>query len=255
MKTRVLFVDDEAPARRKLRAHLANEAGVELVGEAASGPEAVKAIQDLAPDLVFLDIQMPGMNGLEVVETVGSDKMPAVVFVTAYDEFALDAFEVQAVDYLLKPFNAERLRKALAHATERIRRRAGDAASLEGVVTRLLGRDRRFLERLLVREGDRLFFVPAAEIARLSAEGNYVRLRTASASHLVRETLAGIEARLDPERFARVHRSEIVNLDAIREIRPLFHGDHLILLKNGDEVRLSRRYQERLLRGDDVKSR
>jgi two-component system LytT family response regulator len=220
-----------------------------VVGEAASGPEAVEAIRSLKPDLVFLDVQMPGMTGLEVIEAVGTEQMPAVVFVTAYDEFAVEAFEVQAVDYLLKPFDAARFQKALAHATERVRQRAGGAAeSLEPLLARLLGEQRRFLERLLVRDGERMFFVRVAEILRLTAEGNYVRVHTAAGRHLVRETLAGLEARLDPERFARVHRSEIVNVEAIKEIRPLFHGDHSVLLKNGDEVRLSRRFQDRLLR-------
>jgi two-component system LytT family response regulator len=247
VKLRVLVVDDEAPARRKLRSHLVGEPGVEVVGEVGSGTEAVGAIRSLKPDLVFLDVQMPGMTGLDVIEAIGADQMPAVIFVTAYDEFALEAFEVQAVDYLLKPFSAERFRKALTHATQRVQQRAGGPESLEPLLARLFGRERRFVERLLVREGERLFFVPVAEIARLSAEGNYVAVRTATANHLVRETLAGLEARLDPERFARVHRSELVNLEFIQEIQPLFHGDYLIVLKNGEQVRLSRRFRARLL--------
>jgi len=248
VRLRVLIVDDEAPARRKLRAHLEAESNIEVVGEAGSGSEALDAIRGQKPDLVFLDVQMPGMTGLDVIEAVGADRMPAVVFVTAYDEYALEAFEVQAVDYLLKPFSAERFRKALQHAAERIRQRASGAESLEPLLARLLGRERRFLERVLVRDGERLFFVPVREILRLSAEGNYVAVRTASATHLVRETLAGLEERLDPECFARVHRSELVNVGFIQEIQPLFHGDYLIVLRNGDRVRLSRRFQSRLLR-------
>ena len=232
MSTRVLIVDDEAPARRRLRAQLAREREVLVVSEAASGPEAVEAIRAQRPDVVFLDVQMPGMSGFEVIETIGVEAMPAVVFVTAYDEFALEAFEVAAVDYLLKPFTEERLHKALTRAL------AGRALREAGPHT---------LERLLVREGERMFFVPATEIVRLSAEGNYVRVHTRTGSHELRETLARLEARLDARRFVRVHRSEILNLDFVGEIQRHFHGDLIAVLKNGDAVRVSRRYAARLL--------
>ncbi len=247
MSVRVLIADDEAPARRTLRSHLATEAGVEVVGEAGSGPEAVEAIRARRPDLVFLDIQMPGMNGFEVLEAVGAEAMPVVVFVTAYDEFALEAFEVAAVDYLLKPFTADRLRKALARAIEATSRREVGRESLERLLRELLGHGSRTPERLLVREGERMLFVPVRTIVRLSAEGNYVRVRTASGSHELRETLASLESRLDGDRFVRVHRSEIVNLDHVAEIERLFHGDLTVVLTNGDRVRVSRRYADRLL--------
>lgn len=247
MTLRVLLVDDEAPARRKLRAHLAAEQDVEVVGEAGTGPEAVEAIRRLKPDVVFLDVQMPGLGGFQVLEEVGLDEAPAVVFVTAFDEFAVDAFEVEAVDYLLKPFHADRFRKALARVRERLSRPGATRDALERVLKAVRPDDRRPLERLLVREGERMFFVPLREVARLTAEGNYVRVVTAKGSHLVRETLAGLEARLDPARFARVHRSEIVAVEAVAEIQPLFHGDHEVVLRNGDRVRMSRRYQDRLL--------
>jgi two-component system, LytTR family, response regulator len=247
MSLRVLIVDDELPARRKLRAHLSPQPDVEVLGEAGSGPEAVDAIRRLHPDLVFLDVQMPGMTGFEVIEEVGVAEMPAVVFVTAYDEFAIEAFDVQAVDYLLKPFHVDRFKQALARAAEKVRTRTrGD-----DVLNRLLA---AFPERggpvrrLLVREGERLFFVPVAAVVRLSADGNYVQVRTLNGRHQIRETLASLETRLDPERFARVHRSEIVNMDFVAEIQPLFHGDYCVILKNGEQVRLSRRYQDRLLR-------
>jgi len=249
MSVRVLVVDDEAPARRKVRAHLADAAGVEVAGEAASGPEAVEAIRGLRPDLVFLDVQMPGMNGFEVIEAVGAEAMPAVVFVTAYDEFAVEAFEVQAVDYLMKPFHAERFRQALARALERISRREAPHESMARLLALLLNKAPRESQRLLVRDGERISFVPLREVVRLSAEGNYVQVHTARGQrHLLRQTLASLEARLDPERFARIHRSEIVNMDFVTEVQPAFHGDYTVRLKNGEEVSLSRRYQDRLLR-------
>lgn len=247
MSLRVLVVDDELPARRKLRSHLAGQADVEVVGEAGSGPEAVEAIRALRPDLVFLDVQMPGMTGFEVIETIGVEEMPAVVFVTAYDEFAIAAFDVQAVDYLLKPFHADRFRQALARGAEAARGRQGTEETLRRLLGSLGAREGRPVQRLLVREGERLFFVPVREVVRLSAEGNYVQVHTTKGRHQIRETLAALEVRLDPERFARVHRSEIVNVDFVAEIQPLFHGDYSVLLKNGDRVRLSRRYQARLI--------
>jgi two-component system, LytTR family, response regulator len=249
MSVRVLIVDDEAPARRKVRTHLADAAGVDVVGEAASGPEALEAIRALRPDLVFLDVQMPGMTGFEVIEAVGPEAMPAVVFVTAYDEFAVEAFEVQAVDYLMKPFHADRFRQALSRALDRIARREEPGESLARLLASLLKKAPREGQRLLVRDGERIFFVPLREVVRLSADGNYVQVHTARGQrHLLRETLARLEARLDPERFARIHRSEIVNVDFVAEVQPAFHGDYTVRLKNGEEVRLSRRYQDRLLR-------
>jgi two-component system LytT family response regulator len=243
----VLVVDDEGPARRRLRALLEAQPSVELVGEASSGPEAVGAIRALRPDLVFLDVQMPGMNGFEVIEAIGVEAMPVVVFVTAYDEFALAAFDVAAADYLLKPFTEERFARALVRALATRERRQGGRDALERLLRQRLGRPSRPLERLLVREGERLFFVPTGEILRLSAEGNYVRVRTAAGSHELRETLSGLAARLDHERFVRVHRSEIVNRDFVAEIQRHQHGDLIAVLRNGEAVRVSRRYAARLL--------
>jgi two-component system LytT family response regulator len=251
VSARVLVVDDEAPARRRLRAQLAQERDVLVVGEAGSGDEAVEAIRAQRPDIVFLDVQMPGMNGFEVIEAVGVEAMPAVVFVTAYDEFALAAFEVAAVDYLLKPYTAERLRKALARALDGKALREAGREPLARLLGEGLGRGPHSLQRLLVREGERMFFVPAAEIVRLSAEGNYVRIHTRTGSHELRETLAHLESRLDGRRFVRVHRSEIVNLDFVGEIQKHFHGDLIAVLKNGDAVRVSRRYAARLLEPEE----
>ena len=231
--TRVVIADDEAPARRIVRSYLGGHADVEVVAEAENGLEVVDAVRTLEPDLVVLDIQMPGMTGFEAIDAIGVDAMPAVVFATAYDEFALRAFDVHAVDYLLKPFSRERFDLAFERALER-RPIAPLLASLP-------------LTRFVVRERDRLFFVPVEEILHLGAEGNYVRIHTANKSHLVRGTLADLEARLDPKRFARIHRSGIVNIEAIKEVRAHFHGDYVVTLKTGETLRLSRRYQARLL--------
>lgn len=246
MTLRALVVDDEAPARRRLRAHLAALPEVEVAGEAGSGPDAVAAIAELQPDLVFLDIQMPGMSGFEVIAEVGVDAMPAVVFVTAYDEFALEAFEVHAVDYLLKPFSRERLARAVQRAAQRVQAHQPDRDALARLLAAVQPAP-RYLERLLVRSGDRLYFVPVADVVRFEADGNYIKLHTATGTHLVRETMSALEGQLDPARFARIHRSEIVAIDAVKEIQPYFHGDHVVVLKTGARVRMSRRFQHRLL--------
>ena len=231
--TRVIVADDEAPARRIVRSYLRGRADVEVVAEAENGLEVVELVRTLGPDLVVLDIQMPGLTGFEVIDAIGAEAMPAVVFATAYDEYALRAFDVHAVDYLLKPFTRERFDVAFERALER-RPIAPLLASMP-------------LERVVVRDRDRLFFVAVEEIVHLSAEGNYVRVHTAEKSHLIRGTLAELEARLDPKRFARIHRSGIVNIAAVREVRAHFHGDYVVTLKTGETVRLSRRYQQRLL--------
>jgi two-component system, LytTR family, response regulator len=235
MTTRVVIADDEAPARRIVSSYLGGRENVEVVAEAENGLEVVDAVRSLEPHLVVLDVQMPGMTGFEAIEAIGVDAMPAVVFATAYDAFALRAFDVNAVDYLLKPFSRERFDHAFDRALAR-------RENLTPLITSL-----PHLERLVVRQGERLFFVATREIFHLSAEGNYVRVHTADAAYLIRGTLTDLEARLDPKRFARIHRSGIVNIDAIRELRAHFHGDYLVVLKNSETLRLSRRYQERLL--------
>jgi two-component system LytT family response regulator len=235
VSTRVVIADDEAPARRIVRSYLGGRADVEVVAEAENGLEVVDAVRTLEPDLVVLDIQMPGMTGFEAIEAIGVEAMPAVVFATAYDEFALRAFDVHAVDYLLKPFSRERFDRAVERA---LARKPREIAPLISAAP---------LERVVVRDRDRLFFVAADEILHLRAEGNYVRIHTADKSHLIRGTLADLELRLDPRRFARIHRSGIVNIAAIKEIRAHLHGDYVVTLRNGETVRLSRRYQGRLL--------
>lgn len=247
MTTRALVVDDEPPARRKVSLHLRGDERVAVIGEASNGLEAVEAIQELTPDLVFLDIQMPGLTGFEVVESVGLDAMPAVVFVTAYDEFALRAFEVEAVDYLLKPFDAKRFSLALDRALRRLSQQSSEQERLDRLLSTIRPGSRS-LQRLVVRKNGRLVLVGIDEVFRFSARENYVEIYTAAGNHLIRETLTHLEARLDPDRFVRVHRSDIINLEYIREFQPWTHGDYLIVLKTGDRLRMSRRYTGRVIK-------
>jgi two-component system LytT family response regulator len=230
---RVLVVDDEAPARRRLIRMLRAVEAVAVVGEASSGLEAVAAIRALTPDLVFLDVQMPGLDGFQVIEAVGADAMPTVVFVTAFDAYALRAFEVQALDYLLKPFPPERL----AAVVHRVRARLADG--------RPSARQAPPLQRLLVSDGDRDVLVPVSRVERFEADGNYVRVHLADRVHLVRQTIAALEARLEPGRFLRANRSTLVRIDAIAEIQPWFHGDRRLVMQDGSVHMWSRRYRAR----------
>jgi two-component system LytT family response regulator len=242
---RALIVDDERLAREKLRRLLEAEPDVEIVGECASGAEAVEALQRDAPDLVFLDIQMPGLSGFDVLREVGPAGVPHVVFVTAHDEFAVKAFDVQALDYLLKPFDAPRFRAALG----RVRKRsAGELQEKMAALLEQLAARTPYAERLLVKGAGRMSFVRVDEIDWIEAADNYVRLHTGREEHLLRETMNGIELRLDPQRFIRVHRSATVNIDAVKEVQPLFHGDHEVLLRTGASVGVGRNYRERLLK-------
>lgn len=247
---RVLIADDEPPARAKVRRFLAADPEVDVVGEAGSGPEAVEAIRRLRPELLFLDIQMPGADGFGVLAALEGEALPHVVFVTAYDAYALRAFEVHAVDYLLKPFDADRFRTALVRAKERVRARVPADDDLEQRIRRVLAEARpapaAYLDRVLVRTGGRAVFVRTDEVDWLEAEENYVRLHAGTESYLVRGTLAGLEERLDPAKFIRVHRSHVVNLGSIRELHPWSHGDWMIVLRDGRELMLSRRYRDRI---------
>lgn len=247
MTLRVVVADDEPPARERLRELLAGVPDVQVVGEAPSGTAAVEAVRRLQPDLLLLDVQMPGLDGFGVLEALEPGELPAVVFVTAYDAYALRAFEVHALDYLLKPFDAERLGRAL----DRVRAaRAAEAAAapdprLLELLSRLAERRTPF-ERLLAKRGDTSVLLRCAELDWIEAAGNYLRLHVGREIFLVRETLSSLEGRLDPARFARVHRSIMVNLDRVREIHPAFHGDAVLRLADGTDVPLSRTYRDAL---------
>jgi two-component system LytT family response regulator len=243
---RVLIVDDEAVARRRIRRLLAANPDVSVVGECADGASALRAIISDKPHIAFLDIQMPEMDGFEVVQSVSSDDLPAVVFVTAFDRYALRAFDVHAIDYLLKPFTRERFLIALSRARERLARRGHDekiAALLDHLrVTR------RHPTRVAVRSADRFVVIDWRDVDWIEAADNYVKLHVGAKEFVLRDTLASIEKQLDPERFARIHRSAIVQLDRIVELHPASHGDVDVVLRGGARLMLSRTWRERVQR-------
>jgi two-component system LytT family response regulator len=246
-KIRTLVVDDEPLARERLASLLQPLEDVELVGECRDGEEAVIALHDLTPDLVFLDIQMPGMSGFDVIDAVGTDKMPLVIFVTAYDQHALRAFQVRALDYLLKPFDRERFTEALQRARQQLERDdSGDIGRRLLALVKDLRRDPPKADRLVVKSGGRLFFLRTDEIDWVEAAGNYVRLHVGNTSHLLRETMTAMEARLDPEKFVRIHRCRIVNVDRIQEMQPWLNGEYAVVLRTGARLTLSRGYREKL---------
>jgi two-component system LytT family response regulator len=253
---RAIVVDDEPLARDCVRLALREHPGVRIVAECADGEEAVEAIRSQRPDLVFLDVQMPGMDGFDVIEEVGVEEMPVVIFVTAYDQHALKAFEIHAVDYVLKPFDDARFADSVAHACERIRQadEVSLAARLEGVLRELPARLQDedggdgWARRIMVRDRDRILFVPAEDVDWIEGAGNYVRIHAAGDSHLIRATLTGMAERLDPARFVRIHRSTIVNVDRIKEVQPWAGGDYIAILHDGETLKVSRGYREELLK-------
>ena len=242
MTLRVLIADDEAPARRKLARFLAEHPDVELVGEASNGIEAVDLIASTAPSVVFLDIHMPDLDGIGVVEAIACEPdPPAIVFVTAFDTYAVKAFEMSALDYLLKPYDRERFERTLARARQAREARPGGDARLVELVARARNEE-RYARRLLVPADGRSFFLATSDIVRLEADGNNVFVHARRGRYGLRATLESLENRLDPEQFARVHRSHLVNIDEIAEMHPWFHGDYKLLLRDGSEIAWSRRY-------------
>lgn len=246
---RTLIVDDEAPARLRLRQLLQDTPDFTVAGEAGNGRKAVEFIRASRPDLVLLDVQMPNLDGFGVCAEIGPEVMPAVVFVTAYDQFALQAFDVHAADYLLKPVDRERFQKTLRHIRERLANARADAAPnpLLGLLAELRG-ERRNSERLAIKVDGKVIFLRASEIEWIEAEGNYVRLHRQGASHVFRDTLSALENDLPPDQFLRISRSVLVNLDAIRELQPLFYGDYSVILRDGTKLSLSRTYRDRVER-------
>ncbi|MCX6881718.1 MAG: LytTR family DNA-binding domain-containing protein [Verrucomicrobia bacterium] len=249
MKYSCLIIDDEALARQRLATLLRDHAQVEVVGQCADGKTAVETIEALKPDFVFLDVQMPELDGFEVVETLGTAQMPLVIFVTAHDQFALKAFEVNAVDYLLKPFDRERFDLALGRVLETLRRR--DPEDLEQRMTKLLADLQprpRSLDRLVIKTDGKVRFIRFEDIDWAEADDNYVAIHTGNESHLIRETMLALEKKLPAAQFLRVSRSSLINVGRIREMQPLFHGEYVIILKSGAKVTLSRSYRDRLQR-------
>src|SRR6185295_414215 len=247
-KIKTIIVDDEPPARRNLRALLKPAADIDLVKECGNGRDAVEYIRALEPDLVFLDVQMPEMNGFEVLEQLSGQPLPVIIFVTAYDRYALKAFEVSALDYLLKPFDDARFHKALAQARQQIEQQ--DASELGRKFLSLMGtRDvkpgatPRYLTQLMIKTAGRVLFIRAEEIDWIEAYDNYLRLHVGGKAHLLRQTMNELEAGLNPDQFARIHRSTIVNLDRVKELHPHFN-EHVVILRDGTELKLSRTRKE-----------
>ncbi|MBX7120867.1 MAG: LytTR family DNA-binding domain-containing protein [Opitutaceae bacterium] len=257
---RAVIIDDEPAARRGVRLLLSRDSEIEIVGEAGDGIEAVELIRRERPELAFLDVQMPGFDGFEVLRQAGDAAPAAVVFVTAYDEHALRAFEVHAIDYVLKPYEDARFHSAVERAKAGLR--GLDAKALAARLAQLLQFVERttgesapaqdsttaaeWSDRILLKSSGEIYFLKVDEIDWIEAEGDYMKFHVAGKAHLLRETMARLEARLDPERFIRIHRSTIVNIDRVRKLTPAFAGDYAVVLADGTKLRLSRGYQERM---------
>jgi two-component system LytT family response regulator len=245
MKIKTLIVDDEPLARERIRTLLAKEPDIEIAGECANGDDALAAMKKRPVDLLFLDVQMPEMDGFEMLGRLGKDALPAVIFVTAYDQHALRAFEVHALDYLLKPFKQSRFKEAVQRVREQVGRRQSDDVSKR--LLQLLA-DRKpapaYLHRLTVKENERVVLVKASQIEWIESAGNYVVLHVGKQNHILRETLAALEAQLDPKLFLRISRSTLVNLDQVRELQPLFKGEYAVVLHNGKQLPMTRGIRE-----------
>ena len=240
---RVVIIDDEPLARLRIRELLKSYRDVEIIGEARNGKEAIETITNKEPDLVFLDVQMPDIDGFEILKALDAHSLPLIIFVTAYDQHALRAFEVHAVDYLMKPFDRERFGKALDQARARLAVKGGDAQQIMNLLEDL-GSRRRFLERFAIKNGETIQFIHASDVDSIEAEGNYVRLKVANSSYLLRDTLNNIESQIDPRLFVRIHRSTIVNMNRVRELQTWARGEYRVVLHNGASHTLSRGYRE-----------
>jgi two-component system, LytTR family, response regulator len=251
----VLLIDDEPLARKRLRQFLREFEDCRIVGECGDGREAIERIRELKPDLIFLDVQMPEVSGLDVLAALDPEERPLVIFVTAHDEYALRAFEVHAVDYLLKPFDRERFREAYQHARELVANRAAgeEQARLSALLAETgqapntpAAQESMLHDRILVKTGSRVLFLNPCDIDWVEAAGNYVKLHVGTDEYIVRESISHLEAMLAPRQFARVHRSTIVNMNRVKELRPWFSGEMIIVMQNGTELKLSRTYRKDL---------
>lgn len=248
MAIRTIIVDDEPLAREKLRGFIDREDDVEIVAECGDGRSALEAIDQSKPDLVFLDVQMPELDGFEVIDNLDLDPMPKVVFTTAYDQYALKAFEVHAIDYLLKPFDRARFGEALdlVRAASRRDQVGTMREQLKALLDDLDKRRKTYRDRLVIKTSGRVVLINVDDIDWIDAAGNYVRLHVGTDSHLLRETMSRLEGRLDPGKFLRIHRSTIVNIERIKELQQQFHGDYVVILREGQRLTLSRSYRDKL---------
>ena len=248
VKIRALIVDDEPLARERLMSLLASESDIEVAGQCANGAEALAAIEEKTPDLVFLDVQMPELDGFGVLAALEGEHRPAIIFVTAHDRFALKAFEVHAIDYLLKPFDRERFQKALHRARDQVKRQQGGQMDdrLAALLAELKQDQTKQLDRIPVKGSGRVVLVKVNDIDWIEAADNYVNLHTGKEAHLHRETMTALEQKLPPSKFLRISRSAMVNVERIKELQPMFHGDYTVILQNGTKLTLSRGYRDAL---------
>jgi len=246
-RIRTCVIDDEPIACRKIQRLLKEDPEIEVIGVCRNGEEAREAIERLTPDLIFLDVQMPEMDGFEVLRSVRAEKMPHVIFVTAYDCYAIQAFEIHALDYLLKPFDKERLLLALKRGKLQIHR---DRNSSKNDALRVLLEEMkngpRYLERLVIKDSGALYFLKTDDIDWIEAQGKYELVHAGTKTHLIRQGMGKLELDLDPRKFVRIHKSTIVNVDRIERLQPLFHADFRVFLRNGTTLTISRRYREKI---------
>jgi two-component system, LytTR family, response regulator len=244
---RALIADDEPLARKFIRRMLKDDQDLEIVGECSNGKETVAMIRKESPDVVFLDVQMPEMDGFAVLESIGIERLPEIIFTTAYEQYAIRAFELHALDYLLKPFDQARFKDAIKHAKERFySERQNDGRMQISALLENMKNKPQYLERLVIKAAGRITFLSTDEINWIEADDKYVHLHTSKVSPMVRQTLSAMQAQLDPEKFRRVHRSAIVNVEQIKELQPLFSGEYSILLQDGTKLTLSRNYKDKL---------
>lgn len=247
MKTRILVVDDEALARERACQLLKSDPDIEIIGQCADGQTAVDTILRDKPDLVLLDVQMPELDGFAVVEAIGPEKMPAVIFVTAHEQFALKAFDVHAIDYLLKPYDRERFQTAIQRAKDQLARsKSGELQTRMNALIGELKTQPKTANRLVVKADGRVLLLKAEDVDWVEAADNYIVLHVGTDTHMLRETMNSIEGRLPSGKFVRINRSTIVNLDRVKELQPLFHGEYVVILRNGAKLTLSRGYREKL---------
>jgi two-component system, LytTR family, response regulator len=247
VKIKALIVDDESLARKFIRRMLKEDPEVEIVGECANGKDAVTEIRKQEPDLVFLDVRLPEMDGLSVLETIGLQRLPGIIFTTAFEQYAIRAFELHALDYLLKPFDQARFSEAMRHAKERFHYKQLDDGRLQiGALFENVRRQTKYMDRLIIKADGRFTFLKSGDISWIEADDKYVHLHTGKIAHMVRQPLSALETQLDPVKFSRVHRSAVVNIERIKELRPTFGGEHVIVMEDGTKLTLSRKYKNKL---------
>ncbi len=244
---RTIIIDDEPVARRIIKKYLKDESEFEIIAECRDGAEAVEKILALKPDLIFLDIQMPEVDGFDVVNSIKAKYLPYIIFVTAYDQYAVKAFEINALDYLLKPFDKARLFKSISRAKDIINSRDDYQFKINDLLAELKN-DKKYLNRIMIKSSGRIFFLKTSEIDWIEAAAYYIKIHSGKNSYLIRETLNNFEAGLDPEIFTRVHRSYIVNIEKIREVQPWFNNKYVAILNDGVEVSISRSYKDRFFK-------